>query len=117
MENKNAVKPIIIKDPDHGQTYTLEFSRDTVRFAEGRGFDISDVAKFPMSKIPELFYYAFRMHHKNLSRSQTDAILFDGLGGVPEGLMERLGQLYAAPFDTLMLDEGEAKNGTMTVEL
>ncbi len=116
MEN-NAYKPIIIKDPDKGQTYTLEFSRETVKFAESRGFDISDVAKFPMSKIPELFFYAFRMHHKNLSRSQTDKILYEGLGGVPEGLMERLGQLYSAPFDTLILDEGAEKNGTMTVEL
>lgn len=115
-EYNKAIKPITINDDENGQTYTLEFSRESVKFAESRGFDINDVARFPMSKIPELFYYAFRMHHRNLSRQQTDKILFEGLGGVPDGLMERLGQLYAAPFESLMSDEDTPKNSKMTVE-
>ena len=73
-EVNEQVKPIIIHDGENQIDYTLEFNRETIRFAEARGFDIDDVGKYPMSKLPELFYYAFRMHHKNVSREKTDRI-------------------------------------------
>lgn len=109
------INPIKLTDNESGTVYTLEFNRDTVRFAENRGFDINDVARFPMTKLPELFFYAFRMHHKNVSREKTDRILFDDLGGMPDGMAERLGLLYSAPFEALSGGE-KAKNGRMTVE-
>lgn len=112
--SQNA-KPIIVKDDETGLEYTLEFNRETVRFAEARGFKIGDVADYPMTKIPELWYYAFRMHHKALSRGKTDALL-DGLGGIPEGLLERLGELYAAPFAALTGEQTE-ENPRVTVKL
>ena len=116
-EINEQVKPIIIHDEENGIDYTLEFNRETIRFAEARGFDIDEVSKFPMSKLPELFYYAFRMHHKNVSREKTDRILFDDLGGMPNGMAERLGALYAAPFEALTnSNEGKTKNSKMTVE-
>lgn len=113
------VKPIVLHDNENGVDYTLEFNRESVKFAEARGFDISDVSKFPMTKLPELFFYSFRMHHRNVSRERTDRILFDDLGGMPEGMGERLGELYAAPFEALTnnANAGEEKNGKMTVEL
>lgn len=114
-ETMEKVNPIILRDNENGNVYTLEFNRDSVRFAENRGFDINDVARFPMTKLPELFFYAFRMHHKNVSREKTDRILFDDLGGMPEGMAERLGVLYSAPFEALAGKENE-KNGKMTVE-
>lgn len=121
MANKEVneqLKPIIIHDTENEMDYTLEFNRETVRFAEARGFDIEDVGKYPMTKLPELFFYAFRMHHKNISREKTDRILFDDLGGLPEGAAERLGALYAAPFEALSGKEGnKAKNPKMTVEM
>ena len=110
------VNPIIIRNEDTGDEYTLEFNRETIRFAENRGFDIADVGKFPMTKLPELFFYAFRMHHRNVSREKTDRILFDDLGGMPDGMAERLGALYSAPFEALSNDNGKAKNSKMTVE-
>jgi len=117
-EVNEQVRPIILHDTETETDYTLEFDRDSVRFAEARGFDIDEVKKFPMTKIPELFYYAFRMHHKNVSREKTDKILFDVLGGMPPGMSERLGALYAAPFEALMSDnENTAKNSRMTVEM
>jgi len=120
MANKEVneqVKPIVLHDEDNGVDYTLEFNRETIKFAEQRGFDISDVGRFPMTKLPELFFYAFRMHHKNISRERTDRILFDDLGGMPEGMAERLGALYSAPFEALNNASGEAgKNRRMTVE-
>ena len=122
MANKEVneqVKPIIIHDEENGTDYTLEFDRDSVRFAEARGFDIDDVGKYPMTKIPELFFYAFRMHHKSVSREKTDRILFEELGGLPDGAAERLGALYAAPFEALSNKDsnGKVKNSKMTVEL
>ena len=111
------VKPIIIHDEEKGIDYTLEFNRDTVRFAEARGFDIDDVGKFPLTKLPELFFYAFRMHHPNIARANTDKILFEDLGGLPEGAVERLGALYAIPLKALSGKENKAKNPKVTVEL
>ena len=116
-EINEQVKPIIIHDEENAIDYTLEFNRESVRFAEARGFDIEDVGKYPMTKIPELFFYSFRMHHKNVSREKTDRILFDELGGMPEGMAERLGALYAAPFEALSSGTGEGKNRKMTVEM
>lgn len=113
------VKPLLLTDNDTGEKYTLEFSRESVKFAEARGFDIGDVGRFPMTKLPELFYYAFRMHHKNIARNRTDSMLYDDLGGLSDAMVERLVMLYAAPFEALTAssDEGEPKNARMTVEL
>ena len=115
-EVNEQVKPIVIHDEDNGVDYTLEFNREAIRFAEARGFNINDVERYPMTKLPELFYYAFRMHHRNVSREKTDRILFDDLGGMPEGMAERLGALYGVPFEALTNGEDKAKNSRMTVE-
>lgn len=109
------VKPIIVKDDETGMEFTLEFNREAVKFAEARGFKINDVADYPMTKIPELWFYSFRMHHKNVARAKTDALL-DGLGGIPDGLLERLGELYAAPFAALTDGQTE-ENPRVTVSL
>lgn len=118
-EINETVKPITIRDNEIGTTYTLEFTRESVRFAEMRGFDIDDVSRYPMLKVPELFFYAFRTHHKNVSREKTDKILFDELKGMPDGMLERLILLYGKPFESLSQSEesdGEEKNSRMTVE-
>lgn len=107
------MKPIILKSKD--TEYTLEFNKESVKFAEMRGFKIDEAMDFPMTKIPELFFYAFRMHHSNIARNQTDKIL-EEMGGLPEGFIVRLVELYTAPFDYLLEGE-ERKNSKWTVEL
>ena len=116
-EGEENMKPIIIKSNE--EEYTLEFSRESVKFAESRGFKFDDVANFPMTKLPELFFYAFRMHHKNIARDKTDKILFEELGGIPDGMIERLAELYAKPFEALnVVEEGEErKNSKWSVEM
>lgn len=119
------VKPIILKDNEKNTEYTLEFSRDTVRFAEARGFIPDEIDKYPMTKIYEFFWLAFRMHHPNMAKANTDRIIDDwgGIQNIPDGLLERLGQLYAAPFGTLTEDETDEekeereKNRRVTVLL
>jgi hypothetical protein len=118
-EVNEKIKPLVLTDNDTGDKYTLEFSRESVKFAEARGFDVGDVSKYPMTKIPELFFYAFRMHHKNIARERTDRMLFEDLGGLPSAALERLVMLYTAPFEALTdaSENGEEKNSRMTVEM
>lgn len=114
---EKKVKPIVLKDNDTGEEYTLEFNRDSVRFAESRGFVIEDVEKYPMTLVYDFFYYAFRMHHRNMSKGQTDKIIDDcwgGIGGIPEGVLTRLAELWAATFNPLV---DEKANPRMSVEL
>lgn len=115
------VEPIIVTDNDTGKSYTLEFSRDSVTRAENEGFTLENLGKYP-SKLYDLWFYSFQMHHsrafmtRELTRKKTDEML-DAIGGAmdaPEGLWERLGELYVAAYKTL---EGDEKNGRVTVKL
>lgn len=113
MDETKTVKPIVLTD-GNGTKYTLEFNRAAVRFAEAKGFVFEEIGKFPMTKIPELFYYSFYMHHKGIGKDKTDKLL-DGIGELPDGFLERLVNLYAVPLNTLT--DGDGKNGTVSVEL
>lgn len=80
-----------------GETYTLDFNRESVVYAESRGFEVENVARFPNTNVPELFYLAFRMYHGpkhgNISRNQTDEILRK-FGGISPEFIQRLVLLY-----------------------
>lgn len=119
--NENEkVKPIILHDTDEGRDYTLEFNLESVRFAQNRGFDSDDIARFPLVKTEELFYYAFRAHHKNVPKEKTDRILQEKLGGIgnlPDGFIERLIMLYYDPMNAVRNAEETGKNASVTVEM
>ena len=115
-EAKDRPSPVIIHDLENNRDYTLEFNRDTIKFAEGRGFKIRDVDDYPMTKIPEFLWYAFRMHHPSVSMGQAEKIL-DRMGGMSEALGKRLGELWASPFESLTAEDGDEKNVTVTVDL
>ena len=103
-EENEEVRPLILHDEENGQDYTLEFNRESVKFAEQRGFKYDELGSYPMIRTYELFYYAFRMHHRNISREKTDRIIDEDWGGItniPDGVLERLGMLYAAAFGSL----------------
>jgi hypothetical protein len=115
------VEPIILTDNETGATYTLEFDRETVRDIEAEGFMLKDLEGKP-SKYYDLFYNAFRMHHRRdfasrrLTRKKTDEML-DAIGGplnAPTGLFERLVDLYIQTFNTLT--DGDEKNARVTVK-
>lgn len=116
---KERINPMRVTDSEKGVVYELDFSRDAVRFAENRGFEVDTVLRFPASRVPELFYYAFRKNHKHVSKGQTDELL-ERLGGLTGAMLERLIQLYnqAALTHIIAIDDEEAsKNATVTVEL
>lgn len=108
------VKPIIIKDNENKREYTLEFNRDSVRFAENRGFKLEDVDAYSMTKVPEFFWYAFRMHHMNVSMNQAEEILKQ-IGGMSEPIAKRLVELWVQTYEAL--GNEETKNPNMAVEL
>lgn len=115
--NENKVNPIRITDPNSGETYVLEFSRESVKFAEDRKFIISELTDYPQTNIPALWYYAFRKNHRHMARNQTDKLL-DELGGLTKEELARLVELYNQPTESLIiLDEGGRKNPRLTVEL
>lgn len=116
---EDRIKPLVIRFKDTGEDYELDFNREAVTFAENRGFELESVASFPVSKVPELFYYSFRKNHKKLAKNQTDAIL-DRIGGLTEKMMERLILLYnqAIMSNNVIQDEEDLeKNASVTVEM
>lgn len=118
MSNFERVPSIKITDNDTGNVYELDFCRESVKFAEARGFKTDDVSDYPVTKIPEFWFYAFRMHHKNMAKNQTDALL-DKMGGLTPNVAARLIELYnqAATSNNIQDDEDLAKNAKVTVEL
>ena len=117
MGEKYGVRFEFCKKADTGEVYVLEFSRESVRFAEQRGFKISELLDFPQTNIPNLFFYAFRKNHKNVARDKTDKFL-DELGGLSSAEITRLVELYNQPNESLILaEESGRKNCRLTVEL
>lgn len=122
-ENLDRVAPIrltdhkgIIKNPE--DVYELDFSRESIAFAESRGFKLENVADFPVTNIANLFYFSFRKNHRNVSREKTDKFI-DAWSGVPEKVLKRLIDLYnqAATANNIQTDEDAEKNETATVEM
>lgn len=117
MATNEHLNPMRITDTNTGEVYTLEFNRESVRFAEQRKFNISELTDYPQTNIPALFFYAFRKNHKNVAREKTDKML-DELGGLTPPEIERLVALYNQPTETLVqMDETARKNVKLTVEL
>lgn len=112
------IMPAYVTDNDTGTRYELDFSRDSIRFAEGRGFELENALKYPVTGIADLFYYSFRMHHRSVARDKTDKLM-EKWGGVPEKLLTRLIQLYqqAQTSNTIQTDEEAEKNAAVTLEL
>ena len=112
------VKPIVIRDNEKGIEYTLQFNRESVLFTNNQGFRASDMTDNLEGMLPILFYGAFRMHHQNVARNRTNALLNE-LAPVSQDFVIRLLELYAEPRNALVSDdpEEESKNSNLTVEM
>ena len=112
-----SIQPMIITDPDESREYTLEFNRRTVARTEAAGLNIDKLEDAPMTMIPLLFWGAFLMHHPHMTKDQTDRILFDGLGGLAPDELTCLGNLHAAPFNTLISADEKSNPRRMAVKM
>lgn len=111
------IKPIEIVDKSTNTTYVLEFSKNSVQYAEQHGFILAELSQKPITRIPELFHYAFRKNHKGITKERTDEI-FERMKGLPDGMLERLIELYLEPYACLIQDdeaEQDEKNAELTV--
>lgn len=120
MAKAEKITPIVFKGVGEfeGREYTLEYNRRTVVKTEKAGLDVNAIESKPMTMIYIMWWGAFLMHHPHMTQEQTDKILDEQFGGITgladvknangESLIEHLGKLYSAPFQTLVPDEGEA---------
>lgn len=115
IETENRPNPIKITDPDSGEVFILDFNRAAVKFAEQRGFKIMSMSDNPETGISDLFFYAFRKNHREISREKTDRILQD-LEGLLPAEVTRLQELYSSAITALNIS-GERKNARMSVEM
>lgn len=120
MDVIERVEPIRITDNETGEQYELDFSRDSVRFMASQGFKVGEnIVDFIATAGPDLWFYSFRMHHKNVARNKTDA-LYNKMGGLTPKIIERLALLYnqALMSNNIVQDDEELeKNSRVTVEL
>lgn len=98
-----------------GTAFVLEYNRNAVKNLESNGFLLDQVASKPVTMIPELFYGAFYMHHRNVRRDFVDKI-YDSLSD-KEGLITALLEMYSDTIQTLTSEptEDNAKNVTWTM--
>jgi hypothetical protein len=92
-----------------GKEYTLEFTRESVKQLERSGFDINNINSKLMTTIPQLFAGAFLAHHRFIKQDKIDE-MFNKFTN-KSALLERLADLYKAPFESLLEDEVDEKNG------
>lgn len=97
--------------------YTLEFTKNTVRQMERRGFVAEDMATKPMTVIPDLFAGAFLSKHPQLKREKIDKI-FEAMGD-KQRLIRALTDMYAETIEGLIdeVDEGNAMSWTPNFEI
>lgn len=119
MEEKK-IEPMVIA-LENGDEYTLEFNRTTVSMAERSGFSREAAGDRLMTMLPDLFYFAFKMHHPNIKREKTDDILFNKLNGLTSDEIGRLVDLFDEPYKALINisddEDSERKNRRATVKL
>ena len=111
------VEPMVITIDE--KDYTLEFNRETVAMAENSGFTRDGASDKMMTLLPDLFFFAFKMHHPTIKREKTDEILFKKLKGLRSEEIERLIELFDEPYKSLINieEEDERKNSGVTVKL
>ena len=56
-----------------GKTYTLEYTRESIKQMEREGFVASNIATKPMTTLPQLFAGAFKANHRfDIKQKQID---------------------------------------------
>ena len=48
IDMKDRVNPARVTDHDTGTVYELDFTRESVKFAENRGFKVDELTVFPV---------------------------------------------------------------------
>lgn len=102
-------KQLIITYND--KEYVLEYTRNTVRAMEDRGFVASDIETKPVTVLPALFAGAFLANHRFAKQEVIDEI-YSKLTNKQE-LIGKLAEMYNEPIKALV-DEPEESEGNLT---
>ena len=125
---KEKITPIVFMGQGdfEGREFTLDFTRKSVVKAERAGLNVNAMDSQPMTMTYLMFWGAFQARHPSMTQAQTDKILDEQFGGIEgltrirnesgESMLEHLGKLYAAPFNTLSPDEGDVNPPKVTVQ-
>lgn len=105
-EEKKFTK-ITLKDSS-GRSYTLGYTRNTIRQMERKGFKLD--TDYPYSMVTDLFRGAFLMNKYRLDNQAIDDIW--NAQNHKEDLLTALITLYNAPMEELMADSEEDENPT-----
>ena len=89
----------------NGKSYTLEYTRASVRTMEETGFKAADIVDKPMTVLPALFSGAFLAHHKFEKRNVIDEIYTKMTD--KQLLIEKLGEMYTETVNTLFDEPSE----------
>lgn len=91
------------------ESYTLEYSRASIREMAGEGFEIRGFDDEDYTLLVPLFAGAFKMHHKATSMTKIDEIY--GLFTNKAQLAENLITMYMEAYESLIADpEEDEKN-------
>lgn len=121
-------KPIYITTKDHcknkalhNKEFTLDFSRKSVARAEDFGLHVDDMDAKVANMTIKIFYFAFFMHHPEVTFEDAEDIFDNELHGLTEAEFDRLLALYTQGYATLSFNdetaEEEVKNARATVIL
>lgn len=103
------VNPLILTDPVTGETYELDFNRESVLFAENREFKVDEALDYPAKNIPLFFWYALRKNHRKIAMNQAEDILRNHFHGISVKKVGQLISLYnqARFANTVIMDDDE----------
>lgn len=87
--------------------YTLEFTRDTIRQMERRGFNLNEFSDKPATMLPALFSGAFLAHHRNEKQEVINKI-FDSITE-KDTLIGKLTEMYTEPIEAMLSEPAESE--------
>jgi hypothetical protein len=95
--------------------YIAEFSRNTAKAIEERGFSVDLIATQPNKMIPLLIYGAFMKNHSTVKQTKIDEIF---LAQNHRGeLVGKLAEMYVETVNTLVGDDEDADEKNATWEI
>lgn len=87
-----------------GDEYTLEYTADSLKKMQDRGFNFNDMNSRLLTAPEELFDGAFIANHKNVSRKKREEIFRELVGENEDGedLFEVLAEMVNEAIDEIM---------------
>lgn len=103
-----------IKLTYNGETYTLEYNRNSIKLLEKSGFQYEAFLEKPLTNIELAFAGAFIKNHSKVQQSTIDGI-YESCGNKQE-LIGVLSKMINECYESLLSDpEGEKGNATWEI--